>query len=268
MEKSRNMVLWNKFKQPPPEVLKTITGVRGMQGMTDINPQWRIQALTEEFGQCGVGWKYEIDDLWNVDGSEGQVMCFAKILLYTVQSLKENENSEYWSQPIPGVGGSMLITKESAGLHTCDEGYKMAITDALSVACKALGIGADVYLGKMDGETPKSDSKYSSKPSSEKIPDCETCGNNKKVIVSKYDGPKYYCLACKGKFNIEEEAQNNQEQVIQVNGDLLEAALDKMQKTKEIPALMQIWNDNKTLHKNKEFKAQFDSIKSNIETEA
>jgi hypothetical protein len=39
----------------------------------------------------------------------------------------------------------MLIVKESAGLHTSDECYKMAVTDALSVACKVLGMGASIY---------------------------------------------------------------------------------------------------------------------------
>ena len=30
--------------------------------------------------------------------------------------------------------------------HLNDEAYKMALTDAISVACKQLGVGADVYL--------------------------------------------------------------------------------------------------------------------------
>ena len=42
----------------------------------------------------------------------------------------------------------MFVAKESKGLHTSDECFKMAMTDAISVACKALGIGADVYWEK------------------------------------------------------------------------------------------------------------------------
>ena len=42
----------------------------------------------------------------------------------------------------------MLIVKESAGLRTDDDAFKKAYTDAISVACKALGIGADVYWEK------------------------------------------------------------------------------------------------------------------------
>ena len=52
----KNMEVWNAIKQPPPEALKMITGGR-LAGKTDINPQWRYQSMTEQFGMCGVGWK-------------------------------------------------------------------------------------------------------------------------------------------------------------------------------------------------------------------
>jgi hypothetical protein len=63
-----------------------------------------------------------------------------------------------WSEGIPGVGGSKLVEKEFSKeqqkevLYANDEGYKMATTDALSVALKMLGVGADVYEGRWDGE--------------------------------------------------------------------------------------------------------------------
>jgi len=47
--------------------------------------------------------------------------------------------------PISGTGGSMFVAKEKNGFYVSDECYKMATTDAISVACKQLGIGADVY---------------------------------------------------------------------------------------------------------------------------
>ena len=37
------------------------------------------------------------------------------------------------------------MAKEKNGLYTSDECFKMALTDAISVACKALGFGADIY---------------------------------------------------------------------------------------------------------------------------
>ena len=51
------------------------------------------------------------------------------------------------SKPVIGIGGNMLVANEKNGLYTSDECYKMALTDAISVACKALGFGADVYWG-------------------------------------------------------------------------------------------------------------------------
>ena len=54
-------------------------------------------------------------------------------------------------QMIPGIGGSMFVASEKAGLRTNDECYKMAVTDALSVAMKMLGVGADIYMGRYDG---------------------------------------------------------------------------------------------------------------------
>ena len=71
-----------------------------------------------------------------------------------------------WSKPIVGVGGSTFIAKEKSGLYTSDEAYKMALTDAISVSCKALGIAADIYWSKDNTkytkteepkETPKAD---------------------------------------------------------------------------------------------------------------
>jgi len=139
--------LWSKVDKVPTNYLKQIAAGR-MKGKSDINPQWRYKALTENFGICGIGWKYEVVRLWLEPGSNDQVCAFAEIKLYVNQS-------GAWSEAIPGIGGSMLIAKESSGLYTSDEAYKMAITDALSVACKMLGIGSAIYEGLWDGSTYK-----------------------------------------------------------------------------------------------------------------
>jgi hypothetical protein len=142
------MEIWNSFCTPPPHVLKEITGGR-LAGKTDINPQWRIRAMTETFGVCGIGWKWEIKRLWAETAPEGQMFAFA----YIVVHIRDTSNlaEQKWSAPIEGVGGSMLVEKETKGLHANDEAFKMAITDALSYALKQLGVGADVYEGKMEG---------------------------------------------------------------------------------------------------------------------
>ena len=132
-----NTELWNKFKSVPKEAQKAIGGGR-LKGMTDISPMWRYLELTKQFGPCGVGWKYTIDKEWSEEGANGEKCAFANISMFI-------KYDGAWSDAIPGTGGSMLVAKEKAGPHTSDECYKMAVTDALSVACKVLGIGADIY---------------------------------------------------------------------------------------------------------------------------
>jgi len=142
-----NLETWNKLKKPPPEALKIIRGGR-IAGMTDIKPQWRYQIMTETFGLCGVGWKFDVINKWIEEGSHEQKIAFVDIKLFV-------KIDGEWSEPICGNGGSMLVVKESAGLHTSDEAYKMATTDALSTAMKMIGVASDIYMGLWDGSKYK-----------------------------------------------------------------------------------------------------------------
>jgi len=134
---------WNKVFRPPVDALKTIKAGR-LKGFSDVNPQWRYKVMTEQFGICGVGWKYEITRVWLEPASAEQVFAFATVNVYI-------KSDGQWSDPIPGIGGSTLTTKESSGLHSSDECFKMAVTDALSVALKMIGVAADIYMGRWDG---------------------------------------------------------------------------------------------------------------------
>ena len=138
-----NLEIWKKVAQPPKEALKMITEGR-LKNKSDINPVWRIKAMTEIFGPCGIGWKYTIKRIWNEPCAENQSFAFAEIDLFV-------KHGGEWSDAIPGIGGSMLIVNQKHGPHNNDEAYKMAVTDALSVAMKSLGVAADVYMGLWDG---------------------------------------------------------------------------------------------------------------------
>jgi len=131
--------IYKQLSSVPDYAKKRITGGR-LTGMTDVKPQWRIQRMTEVFGMCGVGWKYEVTKQWIVDVAKEEKIVFVNINLYT--------KAEEWSEPIPGSGGSMLTAQESKGLYNSDEAIKMATTDALSVAMKMIGVASDVYLGE------------------------------------------------------------------------------------------------------------------------
>ena len=135
---SDNMRIYDAVRAVPEEAKRAITAGR-LKGKTDINPMWRIKALTELFGPCGDGWGYTIDRLWIEEGAKGEKCAFAMI------SLWYRQDDGMRSDPVIGIGGNMLVANEKNGLYTSDECYKMALTDAISVACKALGFGADVY---------------------------------------------------------------------------------------------------------------------------
>ena len=150
-----NLRIWNEVKQPPADALKTIGGGR-LKGMTDIKPQWRVKAMTQIFGPCGTGWKYEVVTMREIPCSTGEVMALVDINLF----FKEDDK---WSDAIPGTGGSMLVAQEKNGLHVSDEAFKMATTDAISTAMKFLGVAADVYMGMWNGskyKEPQQDHRF------------------------------------------------------------------------------------------------------------
>ncbi len=158
------MEIWNKAKTPPEWALKIIQTGR-LKGKSDINPQWRYKIMTEIFGVCGIGWKYTIDKLWIEKASNDQSMAFSQISLY----IKQND---IWSDAIPGIGGSMAISLErETHLHTSDECFKMATTDALSVAMKMLGVAAEIYQGTFESkyEQKENDKEQKIKEAQERL---------------------------------------------------------------------------------------------------
>lgn len=134
-----NLSIYNKVRSVPQTALKTI-GAGRLKGMSDVNPVWRILAMTDTFGVCGIGWKYEITKQWT-ETFGNEVKGFCNINLYV-------KVDGEWSDAIPGTGGSAFVTMERNGAYVSDEVYKMALTDALSVAMKSLGVAADIYFAK------------------------------------------------------------------------------------------------------------------------
>ncbi len=135
----KNLELYNSWREVPQNAQKLITG-GNLNGKTDINPMWRIKVLTDRFGPVGFGWYTKITEPWtdaeNI-GRNVERVAWVRLELYIKQGGE-------WSAPIEGVGGSKYAGK-GRGSELNDEAFKMAETDALSVACKKLGIGADIY---------------------------------------------------------------------------------------------------------------------------
>lgn len=130
-----NLELYKAFAGVPETAKKPIQAGK-LKGKTDINPMWRIKTLTAAFGPCGFGWTTKITEHW-IERDGGESSAWVRIELRV-------KVSGQWSEPIEGVGGSKQFGKgQGDGIN--DEAFKMAETDAISVACKKLGMGADVY---------------------------------------------------------------------------------------------------------------------------
>lgn len=161
-----NLDIYEKVRTVPKEAQKDIQAGR-LRGKTDINPMWRIKELTEQFGPCGIGWKYIITDKWLESSDTGEIAAFININLYF-------KHEGQWSEAIPGTGGSMFVANESKGPYVSDECFKMALTDAISVACKALGFGADIYWDKDPSKYNKTE-----------LVCCQNCGKEIKGVTIK-----------------------------------------------------------------------------------
>lgn len=167
---------YQELARPPADALRAINGGR-LNGKTDINPQWRYKAMTEKYGLCGIGWKYTIDRVWTEPATDGQVFAWVQVSLYV-------RDGDKWSDPIPGLGGNFLIEKERAGLHSNDEGFKMATTDAIGTAMKMIGVAADVYAGLWDGSKYDDPQKQEPEPKSPQK-------HEEKAIDAGYITPDY-----------------------------------------------------------------------------
>ena len=169
---SDNMKIYEAVRSCPANALKPIQAGR-LKGKSDINPMWRIKMLTETFGAAGIGWYYDIVKQWTETGANGEVAAFVNINLYV-------KIGDEWSKPIQGNGGSMLVTQERNGLYTDDEAFKKALTDAISVSCKALGFAADVYWNqdstKYSGNNAAQNAPNKPTDAPERIA-CKKCGS-------------------------------------------------------------------------------------------
>ena len=133
------MRFFGQVQNTPKEAQKSFNN--GRFSGTDINPMWRIKKLTEVFGPAGFGW-WTQNVKYNFVNSEqtNEVSVFCELELIVVDPETDLE-----SHPIYGVGGNTYVAQRSKGAQASDEAMKMAYTDALSIACKALGFSADIY---------------------------------------------------------------------------------------------------------------------------
>lgn len=149
LKNADNLHIFKQVQSVPEDAQKPFESPWGKR-LTEIDPMWRIEQLTRLFGPAGEGWYTEVTRQEKVSLQNGEICVFTDLNLY----LKDSKTGK-WSKPIRGTGGNRLVLMTAEGLFVDDEAYKKSYTDALGVACKSLGFGADIYRGR-------NDTKYSS----------------------------------------------------------------------------------------------------------
>ena len=111
--------------------------VGGASYLTDINPAYTRQVLTECFGLCGEGWWYDYDSM-NVSLMDRPTATIEKFYLYYAYT----QNGETLaSRPVISAAGNSNRNVEDA--------MKGAVTSALQKAASMLLFQLDVYKGKV-----------------------------------------------------------------------------------------------------------------------
>jgi hypothetical protein len=73
--------IYTNLATPPTNALKTIQA-GNLRGKSDINPQWKIEAITAQFGLCGIGWKFEILDKTIYPLEDKQILLYMTVALF------------------------------------------------------------------------------------------------------------------------------------------------------------------------------------------
>lgn len=171
-----NMRIYNAGRAVPPGAVKKITGgAYGKAGLSDINPQWRIEKMTELFGPCGIGWTWQPEDIRIEEG-----LCLAHV---TVRYREESGGA--FSEPVHGYGGTVM-----GKMNDDSDVLKSTFTDAVSNALRYIGIGADVWYKPGRGAADNQfDTKYSAPSNTNKQPNLVMATEEQMRIIAEIFPP-------------------------------------------------------------------------------
>lgn len=137
----------------PVEALSADTS-RGFE-LTSIKAAYVVERLNEAFGPCGCGWRYVHSPF---ELTEGEVLtevalqfrvieggCDPVVWDTQVRNWAFTPDSGAWSYPIIAPGGR----RPGKGTAPLTDARKGAITDGLTKAASMIGVGHDVFKGKV-----------------------------------------------------------------------------------------------------------------------
>lgn len=153
-----NLDMWGRLMPTNPKFTKQFKGAGGFSG-TALNAMYVIQKLTEEFGPCGQGWRFVLEEdriqaghtLKN--GDTAKLHIIRGHIEYRIPTDGDWEGAQWFSTG-PQFGQTMLVGENKYGTYTDEEAPKKSITDCIGKCAASLGIGADIFLGLFD------DNKY------------------------------------------------------------------------------------------------------------
>lgn len=159
---SDNLKLWNSFQPTNPSFVKTFK--RYGKDLATINPTYVMEKLTEQFGPCGQGWRFVIDDENIHDGptifSKDDTRIQGIEKLHVVRGHLEYVVDNQWFQTGPQFGQTFLVTVTNSGNVVFDEeAPKKSVTDCLLKCAVMLGIAADIHKGLWDSSKYVNDAK-------------------------------------------------------------------------------------------------------------
>lgn len=193
-----NMEHYNLLKVVPDHAKSTIKG-GNLSGYTNINPQWRIEAMTSVYGEYGTGWYLEQIDERTYPCPNGSVLLFLMVAVYV-------KTESGFSRAAIGWGGDFIIEKNKNGLVANDEAYKMCFTDAIGTALKLLGVGADVYSGGK-GESKYDKDNYSERRAMGEAPqNYNPPAQTNEAVISESQQKRLFAIAGKGNSDLVKQA--------------------------------------------------------------
>jgi hypothetical protein len=151
---NENLELWGRVGKTDPQYTKAYKGAGGFEG-TAVNPLYTVRRLTEEFGQLGIGWGYDIIEdrfdnghtVYDDNGNSIGILSTHTIRLdlWHMVGDKKAISTHYGHTP--------YVYKNKWGMQTDVEFAKKSLTDALNKAASMFGFNSDIYLGKYDDVT-------------------------------------------------------------------------------------------------------------------
>lgn len=139
--------IWNKFEKTDPAHTKQFQRGGGFRG-TAINGTYIVKKLTAEFGPCGKGWKFVIEDERIEEGHT--LKNGDKTKVHIIRGHIEYVLDGVTYSTSPQFGQTMLVDENKNGTFTDEEAPKKSITDCISKCAVLLGVGADIHLGMFD----------------------------------------------------------------------------------------------------------------------